>query len=322
MAARKDASRTTTGRRRLGRGLTSLISTPVPVETAPGQPIPVIPVPSPGPTDGVGESAGGLMMVDIDRIHADPRQPRRRFDEAALTSLAASIRTAGLMQPIVLRPREAGGFRIIVGERRWRAAQNVGLATVPAIVRDIDDRTAAEWGLIENIQREDLNPLERADAFRRLTDEYGMTHQDVAERVGLNRSTVTNLLRLLELDDFSRNAVISGRLTQAHAKLLLAVGDLAVRRQLTELAIREEWSVRTLDKRIGSVTGSPKKRVTTNAAPAHRHDLERQLSDHLGTRVRVHPGKKKGTGRLSIEFYSLDQFDGLMQRLGFKGSEL
>ena len=308
MTARKDASRTTTGRRRLGRGLTSLMSTPVPVETTIGE--------------RVAEPAGDLTMVAIDRIHPDPRQPRRRFDEAALESLAASIRTAGLMQPIVLRPREAGGFRIIVGERRWRAAQNVGLATVPAIVREIDDRTAAEWALIENIQREDLNPLERAEAFRRLTDEYGMTHQDVAERVGLNRSTVTNLLRLLELDDFCRDAVINGLLGQAHAKLLLAVGDLALRRKLTELAIREEWSVRTLDKRIGSVVGPPRKRVTTSAAPAHRHDLERQLSDHLGTRVRVHPGKKKGTGRLSIEFYSLDQFDGLMQRLGFKGSEL
>ena len=313
MAARKDASRTTTGRRRLGRGLTSLMSTPVPVETTPGEQARVVPAARPD---------GDLTMVDIDRIHADPRQPRRRFDEAALESLAASIRTAGLMQPIVLRPREAGGFQLIVGERRWRAARNVGLAKVPAIVREIDDQTAAEWALIENIQREDLNPLERAEAFRRLTDEYGMTHQDVAERVGLNRSTVSNMLRLLELDDFCRDAVVNGRLSQAHAKLLLAVGDLALRRQLTELAIREDWSVRTLDKRIGSVGGSLKRKGTSSGAPAHRHDLERQLSDHLGTKVRVHPGKKKGTGRLSIEFYSLDQFDGLMQRLGFKGTEL
>jgi len=298
------------------------MSTPVPVETEPSKSRVVEPVSSAAASGAVAPPDGDLRMVDIERIHADPRQPRRRFDEASLASLAASIRTAGLMQPIVLRPREAGGFRIIVGERRWRAAQNVGLATVPAIVRDIDDRTAAEWALIENIQREDLNPLERAEAFRRLIDEYGMTHQDVAERVGLNRSTVSNLLRLLELDDFCRDAVINGRLTQAHAKLLLAVGDLAVRRKLTELAIREDWSVRTLDKRIASVVGPHRKSATTSGAPAHRHDLERQLSDHLGTRVRVHPGKKKGTGRLSIEFYSLDQFDGLMQRLGFKGSEL
>ena len=322
MAARKDASRTTTGRRRLGRGLTSLMSTPVPVATTTGRQTQVVSGTARTPDDDAGHPGGDLMMVEIDRIHADPRQPRRRFDEAALESLAVSIRTAGLMQPIVLRPRESGGFQIIVGERRWRAARNVGLATVPAIVREIDDRTAAEWALIENIQREDLNPLERAEAFRRLTDEYGMTHQDIAERVGLNRSTVSNMLRLLELDDFSRDAVINGLLTQAHAKLLLAVGDLALRRKLTELAIREEWSVRTLDKRIGALVRPPKHKGTTGAAPAHRHDLERQLSDHLGTRVRVHPGKKKGTGRLEIEFYSLDQFDGLMQRLGFKGSEL
>ncbi len=320
MAARKDASRTTPPtRRRLGLGLTSLMSTPVPIASATPEPA-TDPAPPHPPSDGSG--VGELRHVDIGEIQADPRQPRQRFDEAALDDLAASIRTAGLMQPIVLRPRSEGGFQIVVGERRWRAAQKVGLATVPAVIREIDDQTAAEWALIENIQREDLNPMERAEAFRRLTEEFEMTHQEVAERVGLNRSTVTNFIRLLDLDDLTRDAVGRGRLGQAHARLLLGVTNLQVRRHLAELAIREDWSVRVLEKRIATITAAPKKRVKSAAAPAHRLDIERQLSDHLGTRVRVHPGKKKGTGRLSIEFYTLDQFDGLMERLGFKGSEL
>ncbi len=316
MTARKDASRSTTPtRRRLGRGLSSLMSTPVPIESAPTET-----ATAPPPTGG--PDAGDLRHVDIGEIRADPRQPRQRFDEEALDALAASIRTAGLMQPIVLRPLKDGGFQIVVGERRWRAAQKVGLTKIPAVIREIDDQTAAEWALIENIQREDLNPMERAEAFRRLTEEFEMTHQEVAERVGLNRSTVTNFIRLLDLDDLTRDAVGRGRLGQAHARLLLAVTNLQVRRHLAELAIREDWSVRTLEKRIGTISAMPTRPAKTTAAPAHRLDIERQLSDHLGTRVRVHPGKKKGTGRLSIEFYTLDQFDGLMERLGFKGSEL
>ncbi len=318
MAARKDASRSTPpNRRRLGRGLTSLMSTAVPIEAEPAGPRSAPPtVPTEGP------DPGELRQVPIDQIQADPRQPRQRFDEAALDELAASIRTAGLMQPIVLRPLAAGGFQIVVGERRWRAARKVGLPKVPAVIREIDDQTAAEWALIENIQREDLNPMERADAFRRLTDEFEMTHQEVAERVGLNRSTITNFIRLLDLDDLTRDAVGQGRLGQAHARLLLTVTNLQVRRHLAELAIREDWSVRTLEKRIGTMTTVSKTRVKSAAAPAHRLDIERQLSEHLGTKVRVHAGKKKGSGRLTIEFYTLDQFDGLMERLGFKGSEL
>ena len=316
MAARKDASRSTPpNRRRLGRGLTSLMSTPVPIKSTPLATAPI------APTNDAPD-AGELRHVDIDQIRADPRQPRQRFDEAALDDLAASIRTAGLMQPIVLRPLSAGGFQIVVGERRWRAARKVGLAKVPAVIREIDDQTATEWALIENIQREDLNPMERAEAFRRLTDEFEMTHQEVAERVGLNRSTVTNFIRLLDLDDLTRDAVGRGRLGQAHARLLLAVTNLQVRRHLAELAIREDWSVRVLEKRIGTISEMPRRPARSDAAPAHRLDIERQLSDHLGTKVRVHPGKKKGTGRLTIEFYTLDQFDGLMDRLGFKGSEL
>jgi ParB family chromosome partitioning protein len=148
------------------------------------------------------------------------------------------------MQPIVVRPDAAGDFELVVGERRWRAARLIGLASLPAVVREIDTRTAAEWALIENIQREDLNPLERADAFRRLTEEHGLTHRQVAERVGLDRSTVSNLLRLHELDEFTKDAIRNGLLSEAHGRALLAITNLEARRHLAQLAIRQAASGR------------------------------------------------------------------------------
>jgi ParB family chromosome partitioning protein len=259
-------------------------------------------------------------MLPTSQIRPNARQPRQQFDETGLRELGASIKTAGLMQPIVVRPDAAGEFELVVGERRWRAAQLIGMARLPAVVREIDDRTAAEWALIENIQREDLNPLERADAFRRLTDEHGMTHRQVADRVGLDRSTVSNLLRLHELDSFTKDAVRNGLLTEGHGRALLVITNLEARQHLAKLAIREDWSVRKLQGRAASLMGPGKPRppTTPTAAAPHRADLERRLSDHLGTRVQVLPGKQKGSGRLVIEFYSFDQFEGLMKRLGFK----
>jgi ParB family chromosome partitioning protein len=263
-------------------------------------------------------------MLLTDQIRPSSSQPRQQFDEAALKELGASIKTAGLMQPIVVRPDAAGGFELVVGERRWRAAQLIGLASLPAVVRELDGQTAAEWALIENIQREDLNALERADAFRRLTDEHGLTQRQVADRVGLDPSTVSNLLRLHELDDFTKDAIRNGLLSEAHGRALLAITNLEARQHLARLAIRQEWSLRHLQSRAASLGGpakpGPKKSPT--AAPPHRADLERRLSDHLGTKVHVKPGKQKGSGRLVIEFYSFDQFEGLMQKLGFSTAEL
>ncbi|MHC4065371.1 MAG: ParB/RepB/Spo0J family partition protein [Planctomycetota bacterium] len=332
MAARKDASQTTPPRRRLGRGLSSLVSTavPIPSEDQPSRKA----LPAKETTDKSSavveishmdeDEANAMRMLPTSQIRPNPRQPRQNFDEGALQELGASIKTAGLMQPIVVRPDPVGGYELVVGERRWRAAQLIGLASLPAVVREIDDRTAAEWALIENLQREDLNPLERADAFRRLTDEYGMTHQQVAERVGLNRTTVTNLLRLLDLDDFTKEAVRSSLLGMAHARALLSIANLDTRKRLATLAIRQDWSVRTIENRVATLTGSeksPPKKATTAAAP-HRADLERRLSEHLGTKVQLLPGKQKGSGRLVVEFYSFDQFEGLMQKLGFSTAQL
>ncbi|MHC4420226.1 MAG: ParB/RepB/Spo0J family partition protein [Planctomycetota bacterium] len=332
MAARKEASQSNPPRRRLGRGLTSLISTPVPLS---GEEQPTAEAPPPKGTAGTSaavievspmgqDQAPTVQTLPTAQIRPNSRQPRQNFDEGALKELGASIKSAGLMQPIVVRPDPAGGYELVVGERRWRAAQLIGLTSLPAVVRQVDDRTAAEWALIENIQRADLNPMERADAFRRLTAEHGLTHRQVADHVGLDRSTISNLLRLHELDEFTKDAIRNGMLSEAHGRALLSITNLEARRRLGELAIRQDWSLRNLQKRATSLAGPEKsrpKKSATAAAP-HRADLQRRLSDHLGTKVQVLPGKQKGSGRLVIEFYSFDQFEGLMQKLGFSTAEL
>jgi ParB family chromosome partitioning protein len=262
----------------------------------------------------------------VEQIVPNRRQPRTDFDEASLQSLAASIKSAGLMQPIMVRPL-SNGYELVAGERRWRAAKLIGLKLIPAVVKSVDDQVAAELALIENIQREDLNPMERAFALRRLADEFSLTHQAVAEKVGLDRASVTNLLRLSDLDRGTSDLVRSGKLTQGHAKALLAVTDLGARAQFAARIISEDWSVRELERRVqhavkGTVStpassGAPQKDVT--ARDANVADLERQLAEHLGTRVSLQLGRKKGSGRLTIDFYNLDQFDGLMQKMGFGG---
>lgn len=318
MPERKEASKPT-GRRRLGRGLTSLVSTPVPV----AEPVERPPAATAHGREKTDDDAG-IRLVDIDRIRPNPSQPRQHFDERSLETLAASITAAGLMQPIVVRVDTGGGFQLVVGERRWRAARKAGLTRIPAVVREIDDQASAEWALIENIQREDLNPLERAEGFLRLIEEFGLTHQQVGERVGLDRSTITNLLRLLELDEQCRDAVRAGRLGQAQARELLAISNIKLRQEVAGMAMRKEWSVRTLKSRVKSLLGAPaagaagRRRSAPTASAPHRADLERRLSDHLGTKVQIRPGRRKGTGQLLIDFFTLDQFEGLMQRLGFK----
>lgn len=328
--------------RKLGRGLSALLGTPVqiqapapvaqvaPVADQAPAPVPVVsrfvtPKPSPVVESTLPEDAG-LREIPVEQIVPNRRQPRTDFDEASLQSLAASIKSAGLMQPIMVRPL-SNGYELVAGERRWRAAKLIGLKLIPAVVRPVDDQVAAELALIENIQREDLNPMERAFALRRLADEFSLTHQAVAEKVGLDRASVTNLLRLSELDRGTSDLVRSGKLTQGHAKALLAVTDLGARAQFAARIISEDWSVRELERRVqhavkGTVSAPASSGVSQKdltARDANVADLERQLAEHLGTRVSLQLGRKKGSGRLTIDFYNLDQFDGLMQKMGFGG---
>ena len=321
-----------TTRRRLGRGLGSLLATSpavaveVPTESPPArsaanaglvQEKPLLPAHL-QPTDGIA-------LIELKRIRPNPMQPRTGFDEAGLDSLAASIRAAGVMQPIIVRPNRAaaGEYEIVAGERRWRAAHRVGLATIPAVIRDLDDHTAAEWALVENLQREDLDAIEQAEAFSTLIRQFHLTHQDVADRVGLDRSTVSNSLRLLELDENCRRAVRSGRLSAGHARALLSVASQSDRQRLSKAAIQAGWSVRELENRcraVGQAAGQTALPTISKPSNAHLEDLQRRLGEHLGTRVTIQPGRKKGAGVITIHFYDLDQFDGLMQKFGFDGA--
>ena len=317
--------------RRLGRGLGSLIGNPVaispPAPAVASPPSPAVSSPavrqaaSPAvtPEPPRQPSGSGIRMLRMELVRPNLHQPRQRFDDEALQRLAESIKTAGLMQPIVVRPSDAG-FEIVAGERRWRAFQKLGKPEIPAIVRAVDDQTAAEWALVENLQREDLDPMERADGVARLMDEFGLSQSAVAMQLGLDRSTVANLLRLRDADPPLREALVSGLITQGHAKALLGVADLNRRASLLEMCVREGWSVREVERRVQSVTREPVARTSPEtgvARSAHVADLEKRLSTHLGTKVGINLGRQKGRGKVVIEFYSLQQFDGLLEKSGF-----
>ncbi|MFG0285591.1 MAG: ParB/RepB/Spo0J family partition protein [Phycisphaerales bacterium JB039] len=266
-------------------------------------------------------SADGLRRIRPGLIDPSPFQPRQRFDEEQLRHLADSIARSGMMQPIVVRPSAGGRFELVAGERRLRAAKLAGLGELPAIVREIDDEGAAELALVENLQREDLNPVERARALRALGDRFNLTHAQIAERIGLERSSVTNLVRLLELESELLEMISHGLLSQGHGKALLGAAPGAPRVKLGARAAREEWSVRRLEQECRDGGGAkPSKPAPARGGPdrpASLADLERQLGEHLGTKVRIAANSKGDRGRLTVEFYSLDHFDGLMEKMGF-----
>lgn len=234
------------------------------------------------------------------------------------------------MQPLVVRRAAAKNpdgdamWELVAGERRWRAARLAGLAEIPAVVAEIDDRAAAEWAIIENVQREDLNPIERGAAFRNLASTFGLTQAQIAERVGIDRSSVANLMRLCDLEPEIRDAIASGALDIGHGKVLLGMPAGAARAGLAERASRENWTVRRLERWVrlaeqgieGTALANAESAAVTGSASLT--DLERQLGDHLGTRVRISTDSSRTRGRVAIEFYSLEQFDGLMERLGFQ----
>ena len=302
--------------RKLGRGLSALLQTPVRVD---------LPGKGGGEVSVVAEvvGGGGLEMVEVGAISPSRFQARRVFDEATLKGLAESIRRDGVMQPVILRPI-TGGFELVAGERRWRAAKMAGLARVPAIVREMSDEQSAEWGLVENVQREDLNPMDRATGLRMMQERFGLTHGQIAERVGLERATVTNLVRLTELEDEIAELLAGGALTSAHGKSLLAAAPGAGRVALAKRAHAESWSVRRLDAAIAAGVReieAREKKETIRGDGGGRSaivlDLERRLSQQLGTKVEISmKNSKKGT--IIIEFYGLDHFDGLAAKMGLK----
>ena len=300
-------------KRGLGRGLEALLGPKVAAETPPLEALP-------------GEA---LRRLPIAQLQPGKYQPRTGMDAAKLGELAESIRAQGVIQPIVVR--EIGApkngktqYEIIAGERRWRASQQAGLSEIPAVVRVVDDHAVIAMALIENIQREDLNPLEEATALQRLIDEFDLTHAQAADAVGRSRASVSNLLRLLELPSEIRVLVETHALEMGHARALLTLAPQAAI-ALARQAAEQDWSVREIEHRVqqliaGQVPGSSRKPKPAKAKPqADIATLERELSESLSTRVNVLHGRG-GKGRLVIHYSDLDALDGVLERLRGKAN--
>ena len=285
-------------RRSLGRGLEALLGS---------DPI----APQPAPQDGLRE-------LPVDLLERGRYQPRVDMRQESLQELADSIRAQGLVQPIIVRPLDTaeGGaetrYEIVAGERRWRAAQLAGLEAIPALVRDMSDREAVAVGLIENMQREDLNPLEEAGALRRLVNEFEMTHAEAAGAVGRSRATVTNLMRLLELPDEVKELVEARSLNMGHARALLALADPEALVELARRAVRQGWSVRETERAVNRLA-RPAVKPPTPATDPDVQRLETQLSDRLGASVRI-DHRAKG-GRVIIRYHGMDELEGIIEQL-------
>lgn len=281
----------------------------------------------PVPGGEAGEGEHGVVMVEVGDVGPNRFQPRRVMDEAGVRALAESIRRSGLMQPVVVRPTGGGEVRweLVAGERRWRAAIEAGLGAIPAVVRALTDREAAEWALVENIQREDLNPMDRAFAFRALSENFGLTQQEIAERVGVDRSSVANYMRLTELEEEVAGMVSRGELSAGHGKALLGLPRGERRLSLARRVAGRGLPVRAVEKMVVAEAGGAEAVVAeageTERREAVMADVSARLTRALGTRVRVLPRRGAaggGRGRIVIEYYDLDQFDGLVGRLGVR----
>ncbi len=250
-----------------------------------------------------------LRQLDVNRLVPGKYQPRTKMDEAALTGLAQSIKNQGIMQPILVRSVANGQYEIIAGERRWRAAKLSGVVRIPAIVREIPDSQALAWSLIENIQREDLNPLEEAKGLARLINEFAMTHDQAAQAIGRSRSAVTNLLRLLNLTPAVQELLNNNAIDMGHARALLSVSQTK-QNELARRIVKNHLSVRETER---LVTQTPKSRIQKTKVDRDILRLQEELSQKLGTTVALRHGKK-GAGQLVIRYSSLDELDGLLAR--------
>ena len=262
---------------------------------------------------GEAEESGQLNTVPVVRLRPGKYQPRTHMDAESLESLAESIRAQGLMQPILVRSQPDGGYEIIAGERRWRAAQIAGLTEVPVLVREVADDAALAMALIENIQREELNPLEEAAGIQRLIDEFGMTHQDAAQSVGRSRSAVSNLLRLLALPSVVQAHMMAGEIDMGHGRALLALPE-ALREPAAAEVIRRSYSVRETERYVARLLGEKSARREKPEPDRDVLNLAERLSDRLGTAVSIRSGRGE-RGKLVIEYSSLDQLDQIINRL-------
>ena len=265
---------------------------------------------------------GGSVTLPLAQIQPGLDQPRKRFDQDSLAELADSIREHGILQPLTVRRLSSGYYQIIAGERRWRAAKEAGLTTVPALIIEADDRKVMELALIENLQREDLNPVEEALGYETLIREYGLTQDGVARRMGKSRPAVANALRLLTLPPRARALLEEGKLSAGHARAVLAAPE-KLRDALAEQIVREGLSVRQAEQLAKKLAAkkSPKTRPAADPEAAlYLRDAEKSLSGRLGRRVRILPGRKKG--RVELEYYNEEDLEALLALLGRGGGGL
>jgi ParB family chromosome partitioning protein len=294
-----------TRKKRLGRGLDALLSKPI-ANTA--------------SVTGAATN-DGLKSIPVDLLQRGQYQPRVDMRQDSLEDLANSIRAQGVVQPIVIRPISKSGntqrYEIVAGERRWRAAQLAELQEIPAVVRDVADEDAIAMSLIENIQREDLNPLEESRALDRLIREFNLTHAEAADAVGRSRAAVSNLLRLQELSDKVKPMLEERKLDMGHARALLSISDAMQQHDAARQVVRQGMSVRETErlvKRMLDSKGAAPKATTSNSGNSDIRRLEMQVSDKLGAKVRVEHGKK-GAGKLVIAYNSLDELDGILKHI-------
>ncbi|MBI2923606.1 MAG: ParB/RepB/Spo0J family partition protein [Planctomycetes bacterium] len=289
--------------KKLGKGLDYLLG------EALGTPAEVLPAAAP---------ASATSEIAIRDIRPNPFQPRKVWDPVEVEELAGSIREQGLIQPIVVRKVD-NGYQIVAGERRFRACQKLGRETIPALVREFDDKGMLEVALVENLQRKDLNPIEKAQAFKALIDRFRLTHEAVSTRLGLERSSVTNFLRLLDLPESVRDAVSRGTLSMGHARCLVGLSSPGEQLLLAKKIEREGISVRKLEKLVQNLKSTPPARTESvkGISPAVVKDHEEKLRRHFETKVRIKSGK--GRGAIIIEYYNLDDFDRILEKIGVDG---
>lgn len=272
----------------------------------------------------LGESAveaarspeGGVAQIGVSRIVPNRFQPRRAFDDDAIAGLSASIAERGVLQPLIVTPRPDGGYELVSGERRWRAARRAGLEEVPVIVRDVDERELLEIALIENLQREDLDAIEEASGYRQLIEEFDLTQADVAEQVGRSRPAIANALRLLDLPDEVQALVREGALSAGHGRALLGLAERRRIATLARKAVKGSLSVRQVERvvRRENAAGGDAKPARRTAADLERERIEEELQRELGTRVAIH-SSAKGKGRIEIAFYSFEDLERIVERL-------
>lgn len=308
---------------RLGRGLSSLMGMNVAHEGTAVEDLSALPVHHAveSPVYDSVVPRGTPADLPIDLVDPNPHQPRRQFTDANLAELADSIRANGVIQPIIVRA-VGDRYQLIAGERRLRASKLAGLPTIPGLVRDADELAQAQMALVENIQREDLNPIDRALGYRTLVSELGLTQTDLANRLGEDRATIANHLRLLELPEAVQSLVRADKLSLGHAKVICGVSDPAEQARLAELAVSQGLSVRNLERVIASPQPAPSSKPLPKSTPsAHLRDLEVNLSKQLGVRVQVRTGASTSKGKVIIHYATLDEFDQLVERMGVRLDE-